>query len=191
LRAPKLELNFLPPAILEERQRRRNFLLYSPLVILAGLLLGGIFYLPQYQAERYQRQIDQCNLKYADLARAKSYYIKSRELKANYDQSHRAVQNIQQKQVDIVEIINGISSVLPPEVYVTCLEVNSSQGVILTFETDSALRTAQFIVGLRNLPFFQEVEPVEVPLRGRVEEVKLEMPFKGVKAIQTEDSKTD
>jgi len=186
LRGSKSELNFLPPEILRQRQRRRNFWLYSPLVVLGLVLIGGLFYCPIYLASQYQKEIDRCNQEYRELAQAQSYYKQSQDLKADYDRKHQAVDIIHKKQVDIVEIIDGISSVLPPEVSVTCLEVNSSKGVNLTFETDSALRTAQFIVGLRNLPFFEEVEPKQVPLRGPVKEVRLEMPLKGAGSAKSD-----
>lgn len=186
MRISKTDLNFLPPEILKQRQRRRRFLIYSPLVLLGLVVVGGLFYCPQYLAGQCQAKIDQFNREYQQLAQAKSYYEKSQELKADYERKHQAVENIHKHKVDIVEIIDGISSVLPPGVSVTCLEVISSQGVNITFQTDSALRTAQFIVGLRNLPYFEEVEPKQVPLRGSVEEVRLEMRFRGVKTPETD-----
>ncbi len=182
MRALKLELNFLPPAILKRRQRRRNFLLYSPLVFLGVIVIAGFFYFPHYLAGKYQAEIARYNQKYELLAPAQSYYQKLQETKADYERSHRNFRKIQEQQVDLIGIIDGISEVLPPEVNVTSLEVDSSEGINLVFETDSALRTAQFIVGLRNLSFFEEVEPKGAPLRGELEEVKLEMPFKGLRA---------
>lgn len=181
MKTAKTEFNFLPPLLLEQRERRRQILKWSPLVLGVILLLAGLFYSPVYIAGKYQAEIDQINDKYGYLTPAVIYYNQAKKLQSRYKTSSQAIAEIKQKRVPLVEIIDGISGVVPPRVKVTSLSVNAAQGVTLVFETDSALPTAQFIVGLRTLPFFEEVEPQQVPLRGSMEEVILELPFKGVK----------
>lgn len=180
MKAVKTEFNFLPMPLLEQRHRRQMILRLSPLVLAAFLLIAGAFYAPVYLAAKCRAEIDQINKEYSDLTPAATYYNKAKELKAGYLGRRQAMIDIEKMNVPLVEIIDGISSVVPPEVRVTKLSIDAAKGVDLTFETDSALRTAQFIVGLRTLPFFGEIEPEQVPLRELTEEVVLKMPFKGM-----------
>ena len=181
MKAVKTEFNFLPPSILEQRAKRRRIIRWSPLVLGVVLSLIALFYAPQYMAGRYRAEIDRVDQEYAYLTPAMAYFNQAQELQAKYQARQQAMAQINGKKVPLVEIIDGISGVVPPGVKVTRLAVNAGSGVTLDFETDSALPTARFIVGLRTLPFFGAVEPQQVPLRGSLEAVSLELPFKGAK----------
>ncbi|MGE5544117.1 MAG: hypothetical protein ACM3UW_04015 [Bacillota bacterium] len=189
MKAVKKDFNFLPTPLLEQRQRRQRILRLSPLVLAAVLLIAGAFYAPVYLAAKCQAEIDQIKEKYSYLTPAVPYYNKAIELETGYNESRRAIVEIEKMSVPLAEIIDGISSVMPPEVRVTRLSVDSTQGVTLTFETDSALRTAQFIVGLRTLPFFGVIEPKQVPLHKLTDEVVLEMPFRGMRPQANPENK--
>lgn len=177
MKPPSKDLNFLPASILEAYRRHRRRLLYTPAVLLGVLLLGAALYLPVYLAEIYRDEIDRHWKQYAELAAAQPVYEKLQSLEAEFDRQHKTVQGIEDRRVEVAQLIDGISDILPPGVWVVELEVLSGRGVFLKFESSCPLQTARLIVGLRQLGFFERVEPEQVLLRPG--EVELKMPFKG------------
>lgn len=172
------ELNFLPLDILQERENAERRRKLAP-IIAAGILaaLAAFLTLP-LMTFYYQKQIAAYQAEYTRLQAANTYYEQRVQLDKEYNEKLTAINTLEAKNKDITKLIDEIAGIVPDGVVVTKLGIQSDGGVILTFETDSAYETAQFIVGLRSLDIFKEVEPKQVPLRGFMQEVQMELPFK-------------
>ncbi|MGE5371583.1 MAG: PilN domain-containing protein [Solirubrobacterales bacterium] len=180
MKVPARDLNFLPADLLAAREKRQKLRMMSPLIAAGALLVILVFAWQPVMAWYYQNQIDEEQLKLAQLQGAEGYYKQLTDLKALNIQYNQAIGSMKGTCVDVAALMDEIASVLPDNVELTSLEVDAGWGVTLKFETDSALKTAQFVLGLRSLNRFQQVEPNTVPLREGTAEIELELPFAGV-----------
>ncbi|NLC08223.1 MAG: hypothetical protein GX755_09720 [Syntrophomonadaceae bacterium] len=191
MKTPTKELNFLPAEIILQRMRTRTIFVFTLLATLGVALLGVAVYTPIYLEKMYRAKIDQYQAQYATLEAALPYYNQLQSLEAQYQQSQKVIRTLEGQRKPIVKIINQISSVLPPGVRVTKMEVDVATGVSLEVQTPGPTDTARLIVGLRNLGLFEQVEPKEVTLQDKPGTVKLQLPFKGVASYNASQESTD
>ncbi len=190
MKIPIGDLNFLPTCILQARRRRvqRLYLILSAWGV--ALVLGAAIYAPFYVAGSYCTQIEDYREQYRELEAARPYYEQLQRTKAQFSLQTQTIELINEQRVEVVELIDGISRILPPGVHVTMMEVDASSGVHLKFEVESPVQTAQVIVGLRSLGIFEQVEPTKVPLRYGREVIELKMHFTGVVVEPGADGKS-
>lgn len=191
MKVPARDLNFLPADLLAVREKRQKLRMMSPLIAAGALLVLLVFAWQPVWAWYYQKQIDEAKLQLAQLQSGEVYYKQLTDLMAVNSQYNQAVGSMKGTCVDVAALLDEIASVLPDGVVLTSMEVDAGWGVVLKFEADSALKTAQFVLGLRSLHRFEQVEPKAVPLRDGIAEIQLELPFTGVTSDRIVEAAAD
>ncbi|MGE5416833.1 MAG: PilN domain-containing protein [Acidobacteriota bacterium] len=177
------EINFLPADLIEERQRKKRLLLAVPGIVLVVFALAVVMYYPQYMQKQIQNEIDGMQEQISVMAPVKVFAERRDSEKGQFDKYNTAVSSLEQKKTSAVMLIDGISSVLPPGVYITQMNIINSWGVKISIKVDNALDMARLITGLRSLGWFETVEPTQVPLRGSTGIIQMDLPFKGVGGV--------
>ncbi|MGE5417376.1 MAG: hypothetical protein ACM3UZ_11630 [Acidobacteriota bacterium] len=172
------DFNFLPLDILKERQRQYRWRRYSPLVLLAVIILAAAFWIPLLYEGQIQQEIDKSKIEEANAKIVESRFKALKGLQKDRNELRTVTNNIYAQEILVAPAIQKISTIIPPGVKVTELEAVSSAGIRLKFESIDPVQTSRFIVGLRSLGIFEQVDVSLTPWDNQYE-TELKMAYKG------------
>ncbi|MGE5406029.1 MAG: hypothetical protein ACM3PP_13960, partial [Candidatus Saccharibacteria bacterium] len=172
------DFNFLPLDILERRQRQYRWRKYSPLVLLIVLVVAAVFWIPLLYEGQIQQEIDKSKIEQANAKIIESHFNTLKGCQNQRNELRSITKSIYSQERRIAPIIDKISTIVPPGVKITELESVSSSGIRLKFESPDPVQTSRFIVGLRNLEIFEQVNVNLTPWNNEFE-TELKMTYIG------------
>ncbi|ADI01951.1 PilN domain-containing protein [Syntrophothermus lipocalidus] len=172
------DVNFLPQAVLLERDKKRRLTQRLKTAVVAGLLAGIAFSLPLYVEARERYQLELLTARYRELEKGRPYREELVAKEKQYFREKAVVEKLKKENISVVAIIDAIYDALPPGLWVTDIEVEAGRAVRLKCEATSTLAAARFMAGLDSLGLFDRIETNEVPLGSGVAQVEFYLSLK-------------
>ncbi len=174
------EMNFLPARIILERRRKKNKQLMVMGVFMATVVLVLSFWIPHKIEKRYLGKIGELEDELTLLQQSDDIYNllvnKQKELERNVS----TVNSLEDSAMFMVlPFVQRISEQLPAGAYITNLSVRPEQGADISFYTPGPVKTAEIVVGLRRLDYFESVNLSVVPLAQEAKTIQFKLQFKG------------
>lgn len=176
------DINFLPERITRARKRKRKAILYGLLGMLYFTALTWALLFPFQAAREYENRLAKVNRQINALEPAEPLYQKKEELLQALKDKQAAVEDIEDRQVKVIDILRQINSILPENCYITYLAIKDKTDFIIEVVTNNPVETARVQVGLRKLGLFKEVKLADtgdVPLVEEPRPVEFKLKFAG------------
>lgn len=144
------EINLVPSKIVGEQQKQKNINLlnvYSLIMILLTFLAAVVlFYLKISLNQDYSKWQKELRQKMERLA----VYKKTEGVLSFLNQKQEVYQTYQQESFKNIDLWDKLKQKLPPAGSFQKLDIKEDGSVLLSYETESFLEAANFLVGLQN-----------------------------------------
>lgn len=172
------EINFIPVFVIEERKRIARMIRVA--IITAVITLAGfaIYFLPDIQISILKDTLRNYDTELNYLDDIKKIERKLKEVETKLTNKKKILEEINKEEVDIIFLIDKLSSARPPNVILTYLSIDKNKEVNVSYIVNNPVEATQLVNNLINLNIFEKVELPSIPLMDKKTDISFKLKLK-------------
>lgn len=178
------QINFIPDFMVSERAVLRRRYLIALITFITTLFCFSLYFIPELKEFTLEHQLQNINIEIKALTDEKALQEKLDSIQARVERKRAILQEIANSDVDVLYVINKITSSVPSNVMLSYINISGRDKVGISYSVNSPADLPVLVNRLRELDLFETVSMPNIPIMDKKTDVSFALKLKSGAALR-------